>query len=359
MSGTVWVEKRADPDRPDRSNEAAVSPFRVLTILLRRWRLLVFVPVVAAMVAVCVSVWLRDYTATSRFAPQASGQDLGKMAGLAASFGIAIPTGGSSEPIDFYVDLLSSSAILQEALLHEYEFSTKRDGGETRTGNLIELFEIKGDTPEERTREGVDELRDLVSADASPRSGLITLETTAPWAELAEGINEQMLQLLSEFDRHRRQGQARAEREFVEGRLEAAHEDLRNSEAGMATFLYRNRRPYQSPRLTMQLERQQRQVVMKQQLYASLAQAYEEARIEEVRNTPIFTIVEDPTGSARSEGNLLLTAVLGLVLTSAVAMALIFALEYLRGQSDSPDLAELKVTLRSFRKKATAKEPAA
>ena len=359
MSGKVWVEKRTDPDRPDRSVDAAVSPFKVLTILVRRWRLVVFVPMATAVVAVGVAMAFGDYTARARFAPQSSGQDLGKVAGLAASFGIAVPGGGASEPIDFYVDLVKSSGILKDALLSEYRFSTKRDGGEVRSGNLIEILEIEGDTEEERIRNGVDALKDVVFADANPRSGLITLDTNAPWAELAEGMNARILDLLSAFDRNRRQGQARAEREFVEERLEAAHNDLRSAEAGLAAFLDRNRRPYQSPRLTMQLERQQRQVMLKQQLYGSLAQAFEEARIEEVRNTPVFTVVDQPQGSARGNDNLIATLAMALLLSGVLVVALVFALEYLSNQSGSADLEELRQTLRRLRRDPSAEESAA
>lgn len=359
MSGTVWVEKRGDPDRPDRSSEPAISPFKVLTILLRRWRLVVFVPLGAAVLAVGVAIVFGDYTARSRFAPQASGQDLGKVAGLAASFGIAVPNGSSSEPIDFYVDLVKSSSILKDALLSEYRFSTKRDGGEVRSGTLIDILEIEGETEEERIRNGVDALKAMVFADANPRSNLITLDTNAPWAELAEGMNARILGLLSEFDRDRRQGQARAEREFVEERLADAHEDLRNAEAGLAAFLDRNRRPYQSPRLTMQLERQQRQVVLKQQLYGSLAQSFEEARIEEVRNTPVFTVVDQPQGSARGNTNLIATVAMALLLSGVLVVALVFALEYLGNQTGSADLEELRQALRRLRRDPRPEESVA
>lgn len=327
-------------------------------MLVRRWRLLCVVPLAAAVVAVGVSMVFGDYTARARFAPQSSGQDLGKVAGLAASFGIAVPGGGASEPIDFYVDVVKSSGILEDALMSEYRFSTKRDGGEIRTGRLMDILEIEGDTEEERVRNGVDVMKEMVFADANPRSGLITLDTNAPWAELAEAMNGRILELLSEFDRERRQGQARAEREFVEERLEAAHADLRTAEAGLASFLERNRRPYQSPRLTMQLERQQRQVVLKQQLYASLAQAFEESRIEEVRNTPVFTVVDSPEGSARGNKNLIWAALMAWMLTLVLVVALVFALEYLGNQAGSADLEEFRRTLRGL-KGRPAKESAA
>ena len=345
---SLWVEKRRSP--ASRGNEdPIVSPFRVATILLRRWRPILLFPALAALAAVACTIALNDYTARSRFAPQSSGPALGNMAGLAASFGINVAPGGGGEPIDFYVDLLSSGEILRQALRAEYRFRPDPDGTDVRTGTLLELLDVEGETEERQLRNGVDVLRDLVTAGADARSGLITLDTQAPWGDLAEGINRRMLDLLAEFDRARRQAAARAEREFVETRMDAAKEDLEHAEAGLAGYLDRNRRPYQSPRLTMQLERQQRQVMLKQQVYASLAQAYEEARIEEVRNTPVLTVVDRPEGSARGNRSPLVMGLLALGLTAVLVLGWVFAAETLARGSDSPDFMELRRTWDAVR----------
>jgi tyrosine-protein kinase Etk/Wzc len=43
-----------------------------------------------------------------------------------------------------------------------------------------------------------------------------------------------------------------------------------------------------------QQDRLRRDVTMRQQLYTSLAESYEHAKIDEVRDTPVITIVERP-----------------------------------------------------------------
>ena len=43
-------------------------------------------------------------------------------------------------------------------------------------------------------------------------------------------------------------------------------------------------------------------VDLQQQVFASLAQAYEQARIEEVRSTPVITVVTPPESRIRHEG---------------------------------------------------------
>ncbi len=49
-----------------------------------------------------------------------------------------------------------------------------------------------------------------------------------------------------------------------------------------------------SPELTFEQARLQRDVAMLQQVFTTLTQSYEEARIREVRDTPVITVVESP-----------------------------------------------------------------
>jgi uncharacterized protein involved in exopolysaccharide biosynthesis len=75
----------------------------------------------------------------------------------------------------------------------------------------------------------------------------------------------------------------------------------------------------------MERERLQRDVNMRQQLYTSLAQALDEARIREVRDTPVISVVETAWGSTRAQprGRVkrgLMGLVLGFVLGSVLAL---------------------------------------
>ena len=56
-----------------------------------------------------------------------------------------------------------------------------------------------------------------------------------------------------------------------------------------------NRQFTSSPDLTFQRDRLQRDVTLKQQVFTSLTQSYEEVRIREVRDTPVITVIETPS----------------------------------------------------------------
>ena len=62
---------------------------------------------------------------------------------------------------------------------------------------------------------------------------------------------------------------------------------------------------------------------MRQQLYTTLSEAYNQARIDEVRNTPALTIIEPPREPAEPDSRLLLLrALIGLVGGAAVGVIL-------------------------------------
>jgi len=105
---------------------------------------------------------------------------------------------------------------------------------------------------------------------------------------------ERLVRGVNQFNLETRKSQATAERQFVEGRAEEAGRALREVEDRLQTFLQRNRAIGGSPELGFERDRLQREVALRQQVYTTLLQTREEARIREVRDMPVITELEDP-----------------------------------------------------------------
>jgi uncharacterized protein involved in exopolysaccharide biosynthesis len=145
-----------------------------------------------------------------------------------------------------------------------------------------------------------------VNVTVGSNTSTIDLEVTTPWAELSQQVAARMIQLVSEFNLQRRQTKAGAERRFAEARVAEARDSLRAAEVRLEDFLQRNRDYRNSPQLVFQFDRLNRQVNMRQQLYTSVTQSYEGARIEEVRNTPVITLMEPADLPAKPDPRLAL-----------------------------------------------------
>lgn len=327
------------------------SMVEMLTLLLRRRRLVFGLPILSAIAAVLVSVLLlpRLYTVEARFSPDSSVPQMSQLAGLASQFGINIGGDAADQSIDFYAELLESKELLRSAVLTDYTFSGRR--GRALSGNLVELLQIDEGTADERIGVAVQVVNDWVVARADATAGIITVSVSAPWPELSVKLSERLLELVNAFNLDRRQSRAAAERRFLEARVAEAGEDLRGAEAALEQFLSDNRRYVESPQLTFEYARLQRRVDLIQEVYRSLVQGYEQARVSEVRNTPVITVLDQPRGPAeQTSPAYILNGILGLVLGGLLALGIVLGGELISSvrRSRPREMLELEREARGF-----------
>jgi uncharacterized protein involved in exopolysaccharide biosynthesis len=226
---------------------------------------------------------------------------LSQLSGLAATFGVSVPAIDPGSSPDFYAELLKSRDILRRTVETRYAFAAPAD---SMHGTLVELFEVREDSPAARRDAAAKLLLRNMTVAVGRTTGTIDLEVTTPWAELSQQVTGRMIRLVSEFNLHRRQTTAGAERRFAETRVVEARDSLRAAEVRQQGFLQRNRDYRNSPQLLLEFDRLNREVNMRQQVYTTLAQSYEAARIDEVRNTPVITLIEPADLPARPDPRL-------------------------------------------------------
>lgn len=305
---------------PDRGGITIVDIFSILL----RYR--VMIVVVALLVAfrkgMDVISLPRYYSTEAEFMPQgARGQS--QISGLARQFGITIGGDGGDVP-QFYMDLIKSRSVLGEVAKKDYEMMT--DSGVFH-GNLIKLFGGSRLKPREQGPFVVGKLKAQVDVKASPGTGVITLTVRALTAGLAAQIASNILIQINTFNLNRRQQQAGAERAFVEERQSEALSELRDAEGNLQSFLLQNRDFTRSPTLQIEYSRLTRTVEMRQSVYTALAAAYEQAKIEEVRDLPVITVLapaEVPLipESKRGVRKVIFALIKGLVLGAIFAFAM-------------------------------------
>ena len=312
----------------------ALPVFAVASVVLRRWRWMVWVPIACIALAVVYSIVRpRPYIASSRFMPQGTqGGASAGLSGIAVQFGVSLGGGGTDSP-EFYVALVTSRELLLATAATHYRFATEPGGTDTLSGTLVELYEIESDDPDRALRSAAGVLFENLRTSIDLKANLVQLEVAAPWPLLAEQINRRILELVNEFNLSTRRSQARAEREFIEGRRAEALAELRAAEAEFSDFLEKNRRFEGSPELRFRADALHRKVGLAQQVCTSLSQQYDRARIEEVRNAPVVTVIEPPEGAARRPGRaIILHALAGAFLGFLLAVLLAFGKEYLERQ---------------------------
>ncbi len=332
------------PLPPALAGEERVSLLRIGAAIMRH-RLLVLGTAGFVVLAVAAKLLLspRVYTTESSFIPQ-SNSPTSNFSGIAAQIGIALPMSEPGRSPEFYASLITSRQVLGAVV--DTPFVLPDAGALT----LVEPYESSGDTPARRRDEAIQSLEQNLETTVDATSGVVELRATATDPTLALLINRRVLDLVNQFNLHTRQSQAAMERRFTEGRLEEVRGELREAEDRQQRFLQRNRDYQNSPELLFQSERLQREVEFRQQLYTVLAESYERAKIDEVRDTPVITVVERPELPARPDRRGLLkwglvALILGLVLGSILAL---IREALARTRSDEPaEYAELAELWRS------------
>jgi len=325
---TAFIEEEAEP----------ASLLRLVNVVLRHRRIVVGLPILLATI-VCSYTLLtsRTWTASASFAPSESqAAQMGQLAGIAAQFGFNIPMAASGESPEFYVALLRSGEIRRSAVRSPYRrVDQTRPDTTWITGDLVELFEIRGRSEHGRLEGAVEQLGRRMSVGTSPETGMVRLSVQTKWPELSVQVAERLLGLVNEFNLQTRQSQANAEREFVTLRLVEARAELAVAEDSMQAFLQSNRRIENSPQLGFDRDRLQRVVTLRQEVVISLAQALEQAKIEEVRNTPVITIVEEPYPPARPDRRrLIMKGLVSLALGLFLGIVVAFVVEFMTASRD-------------------------
>jgi uncharacterized protein involved in exopolysaccharide biosynthesis len=315
---TIQRERTPEPSRfgPAVTSAEEISLLQLCVAVLRGRRLVLALGLAAmAVTAAIVLARPRTYTAASIVMPQNRRQGT-NLSGLAAQLGLTLPNIEGNQSGAFYADLLKSRPLLERIV-----DTTFTVGGAPM--RVADALRAHGRTPALRRDDAVRRLADALTATVSSKTSVIQLEVTLPSAELAAAVNRRLLELLNEFNLTSRQSQASAERQFTERRLGEVRRDLREAEDRLQGFLQQNRDYRNSPQLLFQFNRLEQDVMMQRQVYSTLAQAFEQAKIEEVRDTPVITIVESPEVPVRPDPRrLALYAVLALVAGMAVGAAL-------------------------------------
>ena len=344
-SGTVATDGQVAPTE--------TNLLRTLTPVLAGWRVVLGLPLVFGLITAIITLFVRSkYTAVASFVPETS-QDTqlpSGLAGIIGQLGINLPLGGSLSG-DFFGEVLTSRELLTATLTSTFRDSTR--GGPVRDTTLLAILDPRGRTERERIENAIRDFRDDVSVKVDRRSGLISLNVSGRPSQLVADVANRMLVLLNEFNLKRRQSRSAAQRRFVGERLDVAEQELRKAEDTQLRFLTDNRRYRDSPLLSFEAERLALVVSLRQEIFQTLSREFEQARIAEVRDTPLLTVVDRAVAPVRrSSPKRVLLVVLAMLGGLCVALTAVFVQEYRKAvsQQDADGYGEFAAAWADFRR---------
>ena len=285
-----------------RSNPAEADGFlydgsldlvRLMNILIRRWRMVMGLPLVIAFITAGYTLTVPStYVATARFMPEGR-EDSGvrsSLGSLMGQFGTTLGVQIGNQSSDVFAEVITSHELMSSILKSSFPDPRQESSNAADSVSLLVLLEKDDSDPDLRL--ALEDLRGRVSASVDPQTGIIQLSVESGWPTLSADVANHFVALLDEYNEETRRSRTGRRRSFVEERSLEAEVALRDTESELREFLERNRSWDQSPQLVFEEGRLRRVVAVQQEIYQTLAREYELARIDEVDEQPILTLID-------------------------------------------------------------------
>jgi uncharacterized protein involved in exopolysaccharide biosynthesis len=308
---------------------SADTPDLYLAALTRHLRLLIALPLVLAAMVGGLSVGRsRSFVAHAAFIasePASTSSSLGALSSVASQLGIpglsAVASSTASGSAQFYGDLLTSYAILDAVVTTKYDAHASGEyDGKPFVGTLVDYYDVSANSQTDALLDVMKRVsKSMMTVTVDRPTGIVRLSVKTKNRVLSALVARRFLDLVNDFNLRRRQTQASAEREFDAKRTTAALDSLHAAEATLADFRANNIDFSRSPRLGTREAELQRRVTMAQQIYQTVAQRYELANIEAVRNTPVVTVLDNPEGLVEAQPHYTILIAIGAFVVGLVA----------------------------------------
>jgi uncharacterized protein involved in exopolysaccharide biosynthesis len=307
--------------------------WELLRVFAARWRLLLVLPIAFGAIGGLLTYLIPPtYTSTTTFVA-ASQRDitasLGNFANVASQLGVGLPTNPTTSP-QFYGDVLRSREVMISVLrtrLPDPRTTTRRD-----STTVADLYVPGVQPPDIQINDAIKKLKRESGVNVNPRTNIIELNVNSRYPVGAMLVARQFLIALNRFNLETRQSQARERRRFLAARLQEAQDSLARAERVQLEFLEANRGNVRTvPTLDAQYERIQRQIQTYQELYSNFRREFETARVDEINDTPVLTIIDTAAIPLRqSAPRRLLTVVAGAMFGIFVAIGILLVDGYVQ-----------------------------
>lgn len=311
---------------------------------------------------------VEEYTSEVKVMPATQqGMSLGSLGGLAQQFGFSTPVQQSGEEIsaNLYPSIVQSNVFLQE--LMNYEVTVSDRSARISVAEYMENYQnrswimavirspftfkswvsswFKNDTASvdnviandqalQRLVRMSDEdweilrnLRSRITATMDTETGEVTVSVEMQDPVIAAAVADKVVQNLSDFITEKRTEKTRRNVEFIEERFEEAKTRFENAQKNLAAFNDANRGQLTAMARTEEQLLQSR-YDLAFNLYNSLAERLEEARIKLQEEIPVISIMEPAAvPDRRSEPRRSFILIVCVIVGGILGVGLIFSLQ--------------------------------
>ena len=275
-------------------NEDTISSMDIMLAIVRHLRIIILTPTVfCTLTIIYVLLFAKPvYTSTALIRSSSSNSGISQAAGLAAQFGISLPS-GQSEQKWVYPEIIKSRT-LAKAVLKE-KFDTDEFGPQK---TLLQILTYGNGKPnfslDTLVILGVSRLLSMIEVSEDLKTSIVTLKINALEPSLACEVNKVLIERLDTHQQNYNKARTSDTKQFIEERIVDTEKELIAMEENLKIFMDRNRRIENSPALLLERQRLEREVTVLTGVFTVLKQQLETTKIEEVKESDYVVVLDSP-----------------------------------------------------------------
>ena len=325
-------------------DEEQISLGDLILTLAKHIKMIVVIPSLLCILVIVDVTFFRGhtYTSTSKIMSSSEVNRVSQAAGLAAQFGINLPS-GQDGPKWVYPEIIKSRTLARSLLKRKFDTI---EFGPQKT--LLHILTNKNNSSEVSTyaleASAVNKLNKMISLSEDSKTSIITLSISASEPKLSKDINDVLIEELDTHQRSYNKSKTSDAKRFVTERINDTEKELIAVEEALKIFKDRNRRIGNSPALQLEQQRLEREVTVLTGVFTTLKQQLETIKIEEVKKSDYVVVLDPPEiplerSAPKKKQEVIFAGVVG------ISIGLI--LGYIKEYSDTRDKEEKKKFIKS------------
>ena len=315
--------------------EDTISLSDILLVLAKQLKLLIITPLVFGVITAFYVLFMvgPTYVSSAKIMSSGGGSSTSQLQGLAAQFGVAVPSGGGENAQWVYPELIKSRT-LARALL-DRKFDTNEYGPEK---SLLQILTYGDEEPEvgpdTLMKFGIESYLGMINVEQDKQQiYTVTVSTFEP--QFAADLCAALIEELDKHQRAYKTEKVKETRLFIEGRIVDVQKELEEAEEALKDFVDRNRQIQGSPALLLEQQRLTREASVLTGVFTTLKQQLEMTKIDEVKESTLVQVLDPPEAPLyRDKPKRKLSVLLSLILGFGFAVVVAFVKEYASNSDD-------------------------
>ena len=268
-----------------------------LYIIKKRIKLIIVITLLSISFAIVYLFFIAQpvYLTTAKLLPTGEDNSLSNIQGLASQFGLALPfqSGSNLSFSDIYPEIVKSRHLT--GIVLEKKFNTRKFGQNQLLKNILSRqYRLDKYDVDERFKRSSEILQDNIKVSKARLTSIVTLEVRGLEPEFAVDLANTIISESDKLQREFKTHQVSDKRSFIEERIKDVKKDLEIAQEDLKEFREKNRQVQYSPALLLEEERLTTEMDVKKEIFSTLKQQFELAKIEEVEEGATVQILDRP-----------------------------------------------------------------